>query len=354
MADGADEEEKTEEPTSKKIEDSKSEGNVPKSAEIPGAVILALSSVYLIFFADPIYLEIEKMIRYIFSFIGSELNSRVYYTIVNTVIYTVLYSLMPLFIMIIFLAVVSNVAQFGFIITAMKFNLGTLNPISGMKNVFSAKKALEALKLIAKLTVIFITMVVLLGIVWDDIIAMMDQNLQNALNSMFILLLYFVFTILFIIILFAIIDFYFTRYYYFKQLRMTKQEVKDEHKNIEGNPEVKARIKSIQMKMARQRMMADVPNADVVITNPDHYAVALQYDDKKSSAPKIVAKGIDFLALKIKDIAKQSNIPIIEDPALARALYEQLEVEQEIPEAFYKAIAEIFTYIYSLNGKGKN
>jgi len=134
-----------------------------------------------------------------------------------------------------------------------------------------------------------------------------------------------------------------------KQLKMSKQEIKDEHKQMEGDPIVKSRIKQIQMKMSKQRMMADVPTADVVITNPTQYAVALKYDNESSDAPVVVAKGINFLALRIKEIANESKIPIIEDPALARALYDQVEVEEKIPEGFYKAIAEIFTFVYNLN-----
>ncbi len=353
MADGADEEEKTEEPTSKRIDDAKEDGNVPKSAEVSGAVVLTLSSVYLIFFSDPLFESIAHILKYSFSFIGANIDPKGFYNMTITMLFTILYTLSPLFFLVVFMVIVANVAQFGFIITPIKLKADFLNPMGGLKNLFSAKKALEALKLMAKLTVIFIIMVVLLGIVWDDIIAMMDQNLHNALQSIYMLIIYFVFTILFIILLFATIDFYFTRYYYFKQLRMTKQEVKDEHKNIEGNPEVKQRIRSIQMKMSRQRMMKEVPNADVVITNPEHYAVALQYDQETQNAPVVIAKGINFLALKIKELAKQNNIKIIEDPALARALYDQIEVDQPIPENFYKAIAEIFTYIYSLNGKRK-
>jgi flagellar biosynthetic protein FlhB len=132
---------------------------------------------------------------------------------------------------------------------------------------------------------------------------------------------------------------------------MSKQEVKDEYKQMEGDPQVKGRIRSIQMKMSRQRMLKDVQDADVVITNPTHYAVALKYNKEEQSAPKIVGKGIDFLALKIKDIAREHKIPIIENPALARALHDQVEIDQEIPSEFYKAIAEIFTYIYELNKK---
>jgi flagellar biosynthetic protein FlhB len=132
---------------------------------------------------------------------------------------------------------------------------------------------------------------------------------------------------------------------------MSKQEIKDEHKQMEGDPLVKGRIRSIQMKMSRQRMLSDVSEADVVITNPTHYAVALQYKQGEQSAPKMVAKGIDFLAIKIKDVARENKVPIVENPALARALYEQLEIEEEIPSEFYKAIAEIFTYVYELNKK---
>ena len=136
-----------------------------------------------------------------------------------------------------------------------------------------------------------------------------------------------------------------------KSLMMSKQEIKDEFKNMEGDPHVKGRIRRIQMQMAQKRMMSSVPDADVVITNPTHYAVALKYDNKVDSAPKIVAKGIDFLAIKIKDIAKENKIPIIENPALARSLHDQIEIDREIPSEFYKAMAEIFSYVYELKRK---
>lgn len=345
----ADEQEKTEEPTSKKIEDAKKEGNVSKSAEVPGAAILFFSSIYLLFFGDPVFLEIQKMMYFIYSFIGQEMDGRTYYAITSTVISTILYALFPLFVLVVLLAVIFNVIQFGFIITPLKIELNKIDPISGFKNVFSMKKAIEALKLTAKLTIIIIVMVIIFGIIWDSVLAMMDKSIRASLDSMIELTLYFLLTILFIIILFAIIDYIFTNYYYIKQLKMSKQEIKDEHKQMEGDPIVKSRIRQIQMKMSRQKMMADVPEADVIITNPTQYAVALKYDSEKSDAPVVLAKGINFLALKIKEIALESKIPIVEDPVLARALYEQIEVEEKIPESFYKAIAEIFTFVYNLN-----
>lgn len=347
----ADEEEKTEEPTGKKIDDSKAEGNVPKSAEVPGAAILFFASIYLLFFAGSLFGEIEKLMLYIYSFIGTDLNGRSFYEITTTIIYSMLIGLFPLFFLVLFIGVIFNVMQFGFVATPLKFKLDKISPISGFKNIFSAKKAIEALKLTAKLILIFIVMLIVLALVWDPILAMMNMDIRSSLEAMITLTIYFLLTILLIIIVFAIIDFFFTRHYYFKQLRMSKQEIKDEHKQMEGDPLVKGRIRQIQMKMSKQRMMADVPDADVVITNPTHYAVALKYDSEKSEAPLVLAKGIDFLALKIKDIAQESKIPIVEDPALARALYDQVEVEQEIPESLYKAIAEIFTFVYNLNNK---
>ncbi|MEA2016959.1 MAG: flagellar biosynthesis protein FlhB [Campylobacterota bacterium] len=345
----ADDQEKTEEPTGKKIEDAKKEGNVLKSAEVPGAAILFFGSIYLLFFSDHLFLEIQKMMYFIYSFIGQPMDGRVYYAIASTVFNTAIYALLPLFFLILLLAVIFNVMQFGFLIVPLQIKLEKIDPISGLKNVFSIKKAIEALKLTAKLTVIFIVMVIILALIWDAILAMMDKDVRASLYSMMELIMYFLLTILLIIIIFAIIDFFFTRHYYIEQLKMSKQEIKDEHKQIEGDPLVKGRIRQIQMKMSKQRMMSDVPDADVVITNPTQYAVALKYDNEKSDAPLVVAKGINFLALRIKEIALESKVPIVEDPILARALYEQVEVEEQIPESLYKAIAEIFTFVYNLN-----
>ena len=347
----ADEEEKTEEPTDKKIEDAKGKGNVPKSAEVVGAAILLFGSIYLIFFSSYTLNTIKNMMKYIFGFIGQEMTETTYFTITYTVVNTLLVALSPLFILILLLVFVTNWSQFGFVTTALKADFSKINPISGLKSIFGLKKAIEALKLFAKLMIIVLVMFLLFMMTGEAFLAMMDKEIVASIDAMIELIIYFLAAILFIIILFAIIDFFFTRHYYFKSLKMSKQEIKDEHKNMEGDPRVKSRIRSIQMKMAMQRMMSDVPDADVVITNPTHYSVAMKYDNKTDQAPKIVAKGIDFIALKIRDIAKENDIPIIENPALARSLHDQIEIEQSIPEEFYKAIAEIFSYVYELKSK---
>ncbi|WP_108062526.1 flagellar biosynthesis protein FlhB [Poseidonibacter lekithochrous] len=347
----ADEDEKTEEPTDKKIEDAKKEGNVSKSMEVTGAAILFFGSLYILFFSSHTMGEIKKLMMFSYSFIGQELDNTVFYSLTYTVVMTMISSLLPLFALVILLTFVFNWVQFGMIVTPLKIDLQKLDPIKGMKNVFGLKKLIEAFKLTAKLTVIIIVMVLLFLFTGDMILGMMDKETMGTISTMIELTGYFLGAILLIIIIFAIIDFYFTKHYYMKSLRMSKQDIKDEYKNMDGDPLVKGRIRRIQMEMAQKRMMTEVPDADVVITNPTHYAVAMKYDNTVDSAPKIVAKGIDFIAIKIKDIAKENDIPIIENPALARALHDQIEIEQQIPSEFYKALAEIFSYVYELKKK---
>ncbi|MBP7742203.1 MAG: flagellar biosynthesis protein FlhB [Aliarcobacter sp.] len=347
----ADEEEKTEEPTSKKIEDAKKEGNVSKSMEVTGATVLFFGSLYLLFFSSFSMMEIKKLMMFTYGFIGQEMDSTVYYAITYSVVITLLKALAPIFILIIVLVLASNFTQFGLIVVPLKFDLQKLDPIKGFQNIFGLKKVIEAFKLTLKLIIIIVVMCILFLLTNKQFLEMMNQETMATIVSMLELTVYFIFTILLIIIIFAIIDFYFTKHYYMKSLRMSKQEIKDEYKNMEGDPQVKGRIRRIQMQMAQKRMMSSVPDADVVITNPTHYAVALKYDNKVDTAPKIVAKGIDFIAINIKDIAKKNKIPIIENPALARSLYDQIEVDKEIPSEFYKAMAEIFSYVYELKRK---
>ncbi|UTJ05964.1 flagellar biosynthesis protein FlhB [Arcobacter roscoffensis] len=344
----ADEDEKTEEPTPKKIEDAKNEGNVAKSMEVTGAAILFFGSLYLLFFSSSAMFEIKKLMMYCYNLIGQEMDNTIFYSLTYSVTMATFKALAPIFILVFVLALIFNWVQFGMIVTPIKLDLQKLDPIKGMKNVFGLKKVIEAFKLTLKLIIIMAVMVVLFLFTGEMMLAMMDQETKGTINTMIELTGYFLAAILLIIIIFAIIDFYFTRHYYIKSLKMSKQEIKDEFKNMDGDPQVKGRIRRIQMQMAQKRMMSDVPDADVVITNPTHYAIAMKYDNSVDAAPKMIAKGIDFLAIKIKDIAKENDIPIIENPALARALFDQIEVDQQVPSEFYKTLAEIFSYVYEL------
>ena len=347
----ADEDEKTEEPTPKKIEDAKKEGNVAKSMEVTGAAILFFGSLYLMFFSSSAMMEIKKLMMYCYNLIGQEMDGPLFFALTYSVTIATLTALAPIFVLVFVLALITNWVQFGMIMTPLKIDLQKLDPIKGMQNVFGVKKLVEAFKLTMKLIIIMAVMVLLFLFTGEAMLAMMNQETMGTIKTMIDLTGYFLAAILLIIIIFAIIDFYFTRHYYMKSLKMSKQEIKDEFKNMDGDPLVKGRIRKIQMQMAQKRMMSDVPDADVVITNPTHYAVAMRYDNTIDSAPKVVAKGIDFLAIRIKDIAKENDVPIIENPALARSLYEQIEVDQVIPGEFYKALAEIFSYVYELKKK---
>jgi len=319
--------------------------------EVTGATILFFGSMYLLFFSSFSLLEIKKLMMFSYGFIGQELDSTIFFAITYSVVITLLKALAPLFLLIIILALATNWMQFGFVTIPLKFDLQKLDPIKGMKNIFGLKKLIEAFKLTLKLIIIMVVMCILFLLTNKEFLMMMSQETSSTISTMFQLSVYFILAILLIIIIFAIIDFYFSRHYYMKSLRMSKQEIKDEFKNMEGDPQVKGRIRRIQMQMAQKRMMSNVPNADVVITNPTHYAIALKYDNKVNSAPIVVGKGVDFLALKIKDIARENKIPIIENPALARSLYDQIDIDKEIPSEFYKAMAEIFSYVYELKRK---
>ena len=347
----AEDTEKTEEPTPKKIEQAREEGNVGKSADVVGAAILFFGSLYLLFFSSWTFDEIKNIMIYSYSFIGKGNDTATFLNVAYTVSASAFKAVLPVFVVVVVVALAANWTQFGFLSNPLKIDFQRLDPIKGLANLFSFRKLLEAFKLTAKLAIVSVVVILLIIFTADDLLSMMDKDIDFSLKSIIELIVIYLSSILLIIIIFAIIDFYFTHFYYMESLKMSIQEIKDEFKSMEGDPRVKSRIKQIQFSMARKRMMSDVPSADVVITNPTHYAVALRYDNTKDSAPKIVAKGVDFLALKIREIAVEHDIPIIENPPLARALFEQVELEQTIPADFYKAIAEIFTYIYKLKGK---
>jgi flagellar biosynthetic protein FlhB len=349
----ADDQEKTEEPTSKKIDDARKDGNIAKSTEIVGASVLLFGTVYILFFSSQLVDSIKNLIYYLWETIKYGYTIGDLTNIAMTVSYLFLYAIAPILILVFLLAVIGNIAQFGFLIVPIKLKFDKLDPIKGFGNVFSMKKLVELLKLTIKIIVVIFIMFFLFYNNLEQIIRLSLLNLEDSINTIQELLILFLGTILFIVILFALIDFVFVKYHYMKNLKMSQQEIKDEFKNIEGDPHVKARIRQIQHNMSRQRSMAEVPNADVVLTNPTHYAVALKYDKEKSSAPIVVAKGIDIIAHQIKKIALENDVPIIENPALARSLYENVDTDTMIPENMYKAIAEIFIYLYELKSKGK-
>ncbi len=349
----ADDQEKTEEPTSKKIEDARKEGNVPKSQDISGFITLFVAVVAILTLTKYISIHIENLYRYYSSFMGSDLTKN---SILSMVIYTskeLLLSILPIALSVAIAGVLSNVIQFGFVFSNKPLipDLKKIDPIKGLKNLFSIKKLIESLKVILKVSFVF-------SIASYFFLSFIKQLPHVAYYSIFdqilwlrekIVILASVMLILFLVL--SIADLLIVRYQYFKDLRMSKQEIKDEFKQMEGDPQIKARIRKIQMEMAQKRMMQEVPNADVIITNPTHYAVAIKYDRQKDKAPVVIAKGINEVALKIKEIGRKHMVQIVENPPLARELYKLCDIDKTIPQKLYKAVAEVLAFVYKARGE---
>ena len=349
----ADDAEKTEEPTDKKIEDARKEGNVPKSQDASGVITLFVAILAVLMLFPFMVKHVFLLFQYYFSLIGTPLDKLFMIDIAIVTFKHLLLIIMPLSISVAVAGVVAAIAQFGFLFTtkAIMPDFKKIDPIKGTKNLFSMKKLIEGVKITFKA---FTTLGVgfwffFLFITELPTVALF--GLGDQLDWLQEKMLIIAFVMLFIIFIFAVIDIIIVRKQYFDGLKMSKQEIKDEAKNMEGDPLIKSKIKQKQMEMSRQRMMSEVPNADVVITNPTHYAVAIKYDNEQSHAPIVVAKGMDNVAQQIKKIARENNVHIVQNPPLARSLYAEVEVDRAIPEALFAAVAEILAYVYKMNGK---
>jgi len=349
----ADDLEKTEEPTPKKIEDARKEGNVPKSMETSGFVVLFVAIIVIFFYLKYITYYLEKFYLFYVSFIGVEITKNVVFEIVIKTALNFFILLVPLFIAVMLAGIIGNVMQFGFLFTskAVMPKFDKINPIKGLKRLFSVKTLVEGIKMTLKVAGAF-------GVGAWLFTGFLEEIPKLELMSFFEQLKWFedkvvilIFAMLAVFLVFAAIDFIYQRYTYKKSLRMSKQEIKDEYKQTEGNPEIKAKIRQLQREMAKKRMMSEVPKADVVITNPTHYALAIRYDKTKDEAPRVIAKGVDNLAIKIKEIAREHDIMIVENPPLARELYKLVDIDELIPKKLYKAVAEVLAFVYKAKGK---
>lgn len=346
-------EEKTEQPTSKKIEKAREEGNVPKSQDVSSLVTLFVAVTMLMFVFSGFRQRITNLYYYYQDFIGTTMSVETVYSIVLVSIREVFFMIIPIASAIALAGVIAAILQFGFLFTtkAIKPDLKKINPISGLKNLFSLKKAVDALKTIIKVSAVFAVAFYYLLSFLMELPHTIFFNIFEQLRWLQDKLLILVSVMLFLFLIIAIADFFWTRYQYTKSLKMSKQEVKDEFKQSEGDPQIKSRIKQVQFEMFRKRMMQEVPQADVVITNPTHYAVAIKYEQGKDVAPIVVAKGVNLIAIKIKEIALNHNIQIIENPPLARELYKLCKIDQAIPRNLYQAVAEVLAFVYQQKDK---
>ncbi|SFG24822.1 flagellar biosynthesis protein FlhB [Oribacterium sp. WCC10] len=343
--DGAD---KTEEPTAHKISEARKEGNVCQSKDVATVVMLLGVFVMVRIMIPTIYRYIISMLRYILDCIAhSEYNPIAGPLFYRFILYALVCSL-PILLVAVILAILSHGVQtkFNYSKKATKVKFSKLNPLSGIKKVFSLSNSVEVLKNMLKISILI---VLLIFIIKDKLLPIARMLNMAPFNATLLLLSFIWDLILRVALAFSVIaflDYLYQRYKYHKDLMMTKQEVKDESKMIDGNPEVKNKMKQKHREMTNRRMMQEVPQADVIVRNPTHVAVALKYDPDRRGAPYVVAKGLDLMALKIVETGEKNDVPWIENKPLARALYASCEIGQEIPVDYYSAVAEILVYIY--------
>ncbi|BCD68375.1 flagellar biosynthesis protein FlhB [Nitratiruptor sp. YY09-18] len=347
----AKEPDKTEKATPRRREKAREEGQVAKSMDI--AISASLVSVFLLFlFYIPF--AFKKLYTLFVHFFSNPLANipENNYLIVKEIVYDLAILLAPIFLTLLVIGVAANVVQVGFHITwkPLMPKLEKINPISGLKRLFSLKVLFELFKNLLKLLVATAVSYYLVTYLLEDVFRFSATPLYS---DSYILIKYTLVMVLGFALLsipVAVIDFFFRKYEFEESIKMSKQEIKEEQKLYEGNPQIKSAIRKKMREMSLTRMMAEVAKADVVITNPEHFAVALAYKRGAMQAPKVVAKGVDFVALRIKEEAKAHGIPIEENPPLARALYQSCEIGDYVPENLYQAIAKIFAKIYKKRG----
>ncbi|GAB6144601.1 flagellar biosynthesis protein FlhB [Desulfocicer niacini] len=342
-------EDKTEQATPKKREDARKKGEVAKSRELPSVAVLLSGLFTFMIFGTYMYSQIQELMIKAFRLPLSRVLALNDFLDFSWEMVSVFFMIMaPLFAVIFIVAILSNVMQVGFMITAENImpKFSKLDPFKGMGRLFSSQSVMEAVKCVSKLLIVgwvgYVTIkkemeqIMLLGeLPFDEIVSYIFQTTFTLFIRCALAM-----------IVIVILDYSFQKWQFEKKLKMSKKEIKDESKESEGDPMVKSRIRNIQMQMARNRMMQDVPNADVVITNPTHYAVALKYDDTSMGAPRVLAKGKGEIAKKIKELAREHSILIYENRDLARNLYKMVEINQEVPPLLYQAVAEVLAYVY--------
>ncbi len=355
MAEDTDDASKTEEPTQKKLEDAHKKGNFAISREIHNWLMLAAVVVLLVAVLPGTMAGLQQRLGFYIENIDRLAMDRASVgMILLKVMLDILWVLWLPVLLLCAAGVLGSIGQTGWNVSWDKIvpKLEKISPLAGFKRVFgSVNQLVELLKGLAKILVVGgVAYLALKPMVLSvehftgiDVMALLAE-MQELTYRLFV-------GVLAVLTLIAGGDLMWQRHSYSKRMRMTRQEVKDEYKQQEGDPMIKARVRQLRMERARKRMMAAVPQADVVVTNPTHYAVALKYDPESMGAPTVLAKGVDQIALKIREIATGKDIPIVENPPLARALYATVDVDEEIPSEHYRAVAELITYVFKLKGR---
>lgn len=346
--------EKTEDASARKLGKAREQGQVAKSMEVPSVFVLLAGVLALRSFASMIYNNFLAMMDHTLRFEGIPAMTDA--DVINLLFqYSKIFSLivLPVLAAAFLAAALSNIFQVGFHISweAIEPKISKLNPISGLMRTLSTRSLVELVKSILKLLIIF-------AVAWAAVKGELDNIIRLYDNSIPFILLYImdlsfriVIRVVLVMAILAILDYAYQKWQFLEDQKMTKQEVKDEFKQTEGDPQIKSKIRQIQAQAARQRMMADVPKADVVVTNPTRLAVAVKYDGAVMDAPTVLAKGSGAVAANIRRVAEEAGVPIVEDKELARSLYSMVDIGKTVPPELFQAVAELLAYVYKLKGK---
>ncbi len=347
-------EDKTEAPTPRKRTESRKEGQVARSVEISSALVMLVGLVLIKTTGPNIALRLKNLMIECLTRLPTEdiTPERISFVLVR-ILLNVGMALVPLLLGLMVIGFVANVAQVGLMFSAkpMQFKARKLNPLPGIARMFSTQSAVELIKSLVKIAVVGYLIFSFLRQKYPEIANLAGCDYIKTVSVIGELAYGLLIRATMALLIIAILDYAFRRRQHEQQIKMTKQEVKDEVKQQDGNPEVRGRIRQRQREMSRRRMMAEVPKADVVITNPTHFAVALRYESSENPAPVVVAKGQRHLAMKIREIAELNRIPIVENVQLARSLYASVEIGDPIPADLYQAVAEVLAYVYRLTKK---
>ncbi|MFP6870477.1 MAG: flagellar biosynthesis protein FlhB [Nitrospinota bacterium] len=347
-----DQDEKTEPATQKRREDSREKGQVAKSREVTSVAVLAAGIAYFHYFGASMGNSLLKTARYFFTAASTQVETP------DAALKALLEAAMglgnailPLMVLVIVFSLASQILQFGFLFSpkALVPKFSKLNPLEGVKRLLGKQGWMDLFKSIAKIALVGYVGYFTIREAWVLLPQLTQMEAHGILVQFADIALKIAIRCAAVLIILAAIDYAFQRYSFEQSIKMTKDEVKQEFKQREGDPLVKSRVRQIQREISRKRMMSSVPEADVVITNPTHFAIAIQYDREKMEAPMVVAKGRGFVAQKIREVAEEHNIVIVENKPLARGLYQAVQVGEAIPGDFYKAVAEVLAYVYTLN-----
>ena len=342
---------KTEDPTGKRLTDSRKKGQIARSKELSTFAMLVSGASMLMMTGNKIGKGLLEIMREQFSISRAEIfDPAVPVQHLVKVISNGIVLIIPFLAVMVIVALISPIAMGGwnFSWEAMQPKFEKLDPINGIPRLFALKGFIELIKAILKFSLIVVGVVVLFNLVFEDYVSLSSKTVENGIfQAMHLIGAGFLFLSALLVII-AIFDVPYQLWDHNKQLKMTKQEVKDENKDTEGNPEIKGKIRQLQMEAAQRRMMEEVPKADVIVTNPTHFAVALKYNPNSTAAPKLVAKGTDMVASHIRTIAASAKVPLIEAPPLARALYYSTELNEQIPQGLFLAVAQVLAYVFQL------